>query len=1101
MLEIRSELSDTGYRLYIGRRREGFLRRKVSFEPVSDWEGGTAQLHPLTAAIIDELDHGQKLDRVAADSRLLEFANAAEIPNSDAALLDLPPPFPYQLDIQSRGTLGTPNFNIQFGVTQGGVRIAGAFSEGIFRSGEQSYRISGLLFSLLARIDQLNAAPTAEAKMEQFATLRLLLPEEATNANVHAEEYLLRVRIAHVTAISLKPSIVEGNVTFDPIPMRRIDPQDSDAGAELAITPLASERFGNEFRNQRNINSTYAIESGQYLYIDPSVRTALRVVKKKQSAPLEERMAFLMSPSKAITEAYRQTGVEGAEIPIGDTIFFETVEYSDRITGIGEWIPPQLSYMEGTQNNWLPERFSVVLSGKLVTGEPDDVPGWIEKVKEAIASKSAEVRLGSVDVPTNSPGLLATLQRLQPAESQPNDKKSEIIGVSPETPKRRIKIFQTKNNFDSSEFKRKLHARQLSDNSLPVMKVRLKSHQEEGVQWLLNSYLSGWPGVLLADDMGLGKTLQSLSFLMALLRERVIRYGRPALVVAPTSLLRNWQDEHTKFSFDEGLGKPLVAFGNQLRNLKLGNTNIDGLLLLDAAQIVKSNWVLTTYETIRDYHMSFAQVPFSVAVLDEIQKAKNPATRINSALKTLNVDFVLSMTGTPVENSISDLWAITDIAAPGYFPPLKEFMKVYGKSQPEASRQAALEKLSGELLRNAEIEGRLVPPYALRRMKEDVAKDLPTKHQGRMVRAFMPEVQAQRYADVSAATQAGKIKILRALHDFRSISLHPADPEAVEGGLIRGDEYIKMSARLSQAFEKLEQIAQRNEKVIIFVNSRRMQTVLSRLIKQKFGCEKPEFIRGDTIPGQRQEIVNRFSALSGFAALILSPRAAGVGLNIVAANHVIHLDRWWNPAVEDQCTDRAYRIGATKDVYVYTVGAVHPVLQDNSYDVILDGLLQSRREVSRRIFTSSEITAGDFSEALSGSVGGLKTEEVLTEIDRSGYLGLEEFVRDQLLREGLQANLTKRTGDGGADIVVRDELGKIIYLVQCKHTSEINLPIDAGLLLDAQRVLVNWQAPKAVVVGVSNAKRFAPRVVEGFNKISGRLIARDQLAKFRLISP
>jgi hypothetical protein len=383
-------------------------------------------------------------------------------------------------------------------------------------------------------------------------------------------------------------------------------------------------------------------------------------------------------------------------------------------------------------------------------------------------------------------------------------------------------------------------------------------------------------------------------------------------------------------------------------------------------------------------------------------------------------------------------------------------------------------------------------------MKEDVAKDLPTKHQSRMVRAFMPEVQAQRYADVSAATQAGKIKILRALHDFRSISLHPADPETVEGGLIRGDEYIKMSARLSQTFEKLEQIAQRNEKVIIFVNSRRMQTVLSRLIKQKFGCAKPEFIRGDTIPGQRQEIVNRFSALNGFAALILSPRAAGVGLNIVAANHVIHLDRWWNPAVEDQCTDRAYRIGATKDVFVYTVGAVHPVLQDNSYDVILDGLLQSRREVSRRIFTSSEITAGDFADALSGSSGGSKVEEAFNEIDRSGYLGLEEFVRDRLLSEGLDANLTKRTGDGGADIVVRDEIGQIIYLVQCKHTNEINLPIDAGLLLDAQRVLVNWQAPKAVVVGVSNAKRFAPRVVDGFNKIGGRLIARDQLAHLAL---
>ncbi len=200
-----------------------------------------------------------------------------------------------------------------------------------------------------------------------------------------------------------------------------------------------------------------------------------------------------------------------------------------------------------------------------------------------------------------------------------------------------------------------------------------------------------------------------------------------------------------------------------------------------------------------------------------------------------------------------------------------------------------------------------------------------------------------------------------------------------------------------------------------------MQTVLSRLIEQKFGCSKPEYIRGDTIPGQRQEIVNRFSDLAGFAAFILSPRAAGVGLNIVAANHVIHLDRWWNPAVEDQCTDRAYRIGATKDVYVHTVGAVHPLLQENSYDVVLDNLLRTRREVSKRIFTSSEVTASDFVDALKKSGAQRSADEILREIDQSGYLGLEEFVRDQLLAEGLSTNLTQRTGDGGADLVVKDE--------------------------------------------------------------------------------
>ncbi|HEY6259683.1 MAG TPA: SNF2-related protein [Xanthobacteraceae bacterium] len=1097
MLEVRSALVDRGYRISLGRRQAGLLRRSATFEEVADWESGVKQINPLAAAVIDELEQGGKLAPLEPGSKVLGFAAAAELPNSDAEALNLLPPFPYQLDIQSRGTLGTDNFQIQCQVTNGGVRVPGGLSEGLFTADGKSYRVSGLIFAILDRVGRLNAERKAEGKIEQFAALRLLMPEELKDSNISPEKFLLRIRIAHVTAISLKPTIVNGNVNFDPVPMRRIDPENYEAGAELAITPAASDKFAEEFRGQRLVNSTYALESGQYLYIDPSIRTALRVVRKKQDAPLEERMAFLMSPAAAINEAYREVGAEERDVSVGDTIFFETAEYSERITGFGDWVPPQLTCLEGEQNNWLPERFSVVLSGKLVTGKPDDVPQWIAQVQGAISTKQQEVLLGGVSIPTDTPGLLATLQRLQPPESKPTDSDFSKHEKAEPVPKSRIKIFQTKSNFDQSEFKRQFRERRLGDTSLPVMKARLKAHQEEGVAWLTSCYVAGWPGVLLADDMGLGKTLQSLSFLMLLRREGAIKRGRPALVIAPTSLLRNWQDEHAKHTLDEGLGKPLVAFGTQLRNLKLGGTNADGVMILDAFQIAESSWVLTTYETIRDHHISFARIPFSVAVLDEIQKAKNPVTRINATLKTLNIDFVLSMTGTPVENSISDLWAITDITAPGYFAPLKDFMKAYGKAQdPETLRQA-LERLSRELLQKAEVDGRRVPPYAIRRLKDDVAKDLPPKHQGPMIRAEMPVTQAQRYADVSAATQAGRIKILRALHDFRSISLHPVDPETVMGGLMSGDEYIRLSARLRLAFDKLEQIASRNEKVIIFVHNRRMQTVLSRLIEQRFGCSRPEYIRGDTIPGQRQEIVNRFSALSGFAALILSPRAAGVGLNIVAANHVIHLDRWWNPAVEDQCTDRAYRIGATKEVFVHTVGAVHPLLKDNSYDVILDNLLRSRRETSRRIFTSSEISVADFVDLLKRSGGQRSADDILAEIDRSGYLGLEEFVRDQLISEGVNALLTRRTGDGGADIVVRDEIGQIIRLIQCKHTANIDLAIDAGLLEDVKRVRNSWRAPNAVVIGVSNAKRFAPRVVDEFKKINGRLVARDELADVR----
>jgi Restriction endonuclease len=195
------------------------------------------------------------------------------------------------------------------------------------------------------------------------------------------------------------------------------------------------------------------------------------------------------------------------------------------------------------------------------------------------------------------------------------------------------------------------------------------------------------------------------------------------------------------------------------------------------------------------------------------------------------------------------------------------------------------------------------------------------------------------------------------------------------------------------------------------------------------------------------------------------------------------------PSISNWCYQRGF--------YVHTVGAVHPLLSDNSYDVVLDNLLRTRREVSKRIFTSSELTAADFASVLAGSREQRDSNEIIREIDRTGYLGLEEFVRDQLLAEGLNANLTRSSGDGGADIVVKDELGEIIYLVQCKHTTNIDAPIDAGLLEDARRVRSNWRVQDALVIGVTNAKKFAPRVIAEFEKIKGRLISRDELPRLR----
>jgi hypothetical protein len=181
MLEVRSSLLENGYRLQISRRRAG-LFGKVTFEPVTNWEAGIKEISPLAAAAIDDLD--QELIPVDGGSRFVSFAAAAALQNSDAEALNLLPPFPFQLDLQSRGTLGTDAFRIDYQATDHGVRVAGVFSEGFFTAGQKYYRISGVMFSILNQIEHINTEASAGRKIEQFAALRLLLPDDQQNSSI-----------------------------------------------------------------------------------------------------------------------------------------------------------------------------------------------------------------------------------------------------------------------------------------------------------------------------------------------------------------------------------------------------------------------------------------------------------------------------------------------------------------------------------------------------------------------------------------------------------------------------------------------------------------------------------------------------------------------------------------------------------------------------------------------------------------------------------------------------------------------------------------------------------------------------------------------------
>ncbi len=791
-------------------------------------------------------------------------------------------------------------------------------------------------------------------------------------------------------------------------------------------------------------------------------------------------MEFVMNPTRILSDALNQDYDDTAQESI-ERLFVETVEYSDRLIGIGEWQPPDLPYLEREGNEWLPERFSILLQEKIVTLEADEVQPTLDKISQAMMEGRTAIDVNGVTLePTQE--LCQKLQHFCPAESKPEAAESKAKKEEPESTKQ-IRVLQAKENFDLLEYVRKKGRRaELEPTSQrpSLLKATLRSHQEEGLSWLKRAYACGLPGVLLADDMGLGKTIQVLSFL-AWLRERGHSNGGPLLVVAPTSLLANWQEEHDKHLEAPGLGELEKVYGRDLRHLRRGkgDETTAGGELLDTQAIRDSDWVLTTYETLRDYQFSFAKVHFSCVVFDETQQAKNPASRKTAALKTLNAEFALALTGTPVENAMSDLWSIMDIVAPGYLGALKDFTKRYPTND-----EKALAELANRLLEpQGDPNGEQLPALVLRRMKSDVAKELPEKKEI-LLDGLMPHKQMEQYDRVLGQVKGGGMPMLRALHDFRSISLHPVDPSSRSDGDDKA--YIEDSARLIETIKILREVKELSEKALVFVSSRKMQAALAEIIETLFEMTGPvDCINGDTPQARRQPKVDEFTESQGFNVLILSPRAAGVGLNIVAATRVIHLDRWWNPAVEDQCTDRAYRIGQEKNVYVYLPLARHPGLNRKSYDFILHDLLDRKRRTAQKLFVPTEIRAGEF-------------EQMLDEFDPSrldGYdpIRFEGWVRDKLIEGDLQAKLTQKSGDAGADIIVRDAVGAITHIVQCKHTAYPDRPVDSGIADDLIRARLAWKAPQAILLGVTNARSFSGPVQSVARDKGIQLLGREDL--------
>ena len=449
----------------------------------------------------------------------------------------------------------------------------------------------------------------------------------------------------------------------------------------------------------------------------------------------------------------------------------------------------------------------------------------------------------------------------------------------------------------------------------------MRPYQLAGYEWFyfLNEYRFGG---CLADDMGLGKTVQTLAFL---LNEKQTGGGQPSLIVVPTSLLFNWQREAQKFA--PGL--------NILLYHGAGRSRYNGIMHMADA-------VLTSYGTVLKDIELLKNKKFHYVILDEAQAIKNPASQVSHALKQLSSRNRLALSGTPVENNLAELWSLFSFLNPGMLGSYRNFAGTFVRPiEKELNEQAA------HTLR------KLIFPFILRRTKEQVAKDLPPKSE---ITIYTEMLSGQKTVyEITRETYKGRIidslnndsldrsrfQILEGLLRLRQICCHPklVDPA-----------YTGDSGKFRVILESIQDVVKEGHRVLVFSQFVKALGIL-RLMVAEAGIQS-EILTGAT--RDRQAVVDRFQEGNGAPVFFISLKAGGTGLNLTAADYVIHVDPWWNPSAENQASDRAYRIGQNRAVFIYKM-----ITKDSIEERILQ--LQEKK---RNLMQSIIQTEGSFLKQL-----------------------------------------------------------------------------------------------------------------------------------------
>lgn len=539
---------------------------------------------------------------------------------------------------------------------------------------------------------------------------------------------------------------------------------------------------------------------------------------------------------------------------------------------------------------------------------------------------SYEIAIGDEKIPIeefkklveNSPGLIKYKDKYVLVDQDESKKIFEQILKANHTKLSRLELIHAsmsgqleQYDFDYDE----AFANIIKDFNRPVevetpknLKGELRPYQATGLKWLWTNISKGF-GCCMADDMGLGKTIQVISVILKMKEDNKLK--KPILVVCPTTLMGNWMKELEMFAPNI---KAAIYHGSERQ--------------LD----VKNDIILTTYAIMRIDVEELKKQGWAMIIVDEAQNIKNPDTAQTLAIKSIKSDIKIAMTGTPVENRLTELWSIFDFINHGYLGALKEFQKSYAIPIERFKENSRATKLKMS-----------VSPFVLRRLKTDksVISDLPeklvlndycylAKAQAVLYEKTLNEMM-EKISGFTGINRRGNIfKLITAL---KQICNHPYQ-------FLKGGEMSKeLSGKMEKCVSLVQNIIDNDEKTLIFTQYKEMGDILCRILNDECGVT-PSFFHGSLNVNQREKLIEDFQNNPETKVMILSLKAGGTGLNLTSATNVIHYDLWWNPAVEDQATDRTYRIGQEKNVMV------HRLITLGTFEEKIDEMLKSKKDLA-----------------------------------------------------------------------------------------------------------------------------------------------------------